>query len=415
MRPRRNHIDVAISKTVLFGLVTACLTTVYLTIVVGIGTAIGVREQPSLALSLIGALVAAAVFQPVRERIERLANRLVYGKRAAPYEVLAQFSRHLATTYPSSDLLLRMARLLAEGTGAVGVEVWLRSGDGPRRVAIWPQTVAPSGSRAPRANVRSVPVQHHGEVLGTLAVHTRPSSPLTPTDERLLADLAGQAGLILRNARLIEDLRTSRERLITARDAERRRLEGDIRERVERRLAAVAAALDFQQTAVETPEERQAVTQLRQETANTLSQLQDLARGVYPRLLTAGGLVAALEAHSRSAELAVDVETDNLGRDAQDVEAAAYFCCLEALQNVAKHARARRVVVRISHDGGRLGFAVNDDGIGFDPASTGRGSGLQNIADRAEALGGHVRVSSSPGHGTMVTGWLPSSPAESAP
>jgi signal transduction histidine kinase len=412
---RRYDIDVVISKTVLFGLVTACITTVYLAIVVGVGTAIGLRGQPSLALSLIGALVAAAVFQPMRERVEQLANRLVYGKRAAPYEVLAQFSRHLATTYPSSDLLPWMARLLAAGTGAVGAVVWLGVGDGLRRVAAWPDSVAPSSSRAPRTQVRTALVQHHGEVLGSLAVHTRPGSPLTPTDERLLADLAGQAGLILRNARLIEDLRTSRERLITARDAERRRLEGDIRERVERRLAAVAVALDFQQTAVETAEDRQAVLQLRQEANNALSQLQGLARGVYPRLLTDQGLVAALQAHSRSAELAVDIEADGLGRHAQDVEAAAYFCCLEALQNVAKHAGARRVVVRLWHDEGRLRFGVSDDGVGFDPMSTSRGSGLQNIADRAEALGGCVEVRSSPGHGTVVSGWLPSSTVERAP
>jgi signal transduction histidine kinase len=414
-RLRLHDIDVVISKTVLFGLITACITTVYLTIVVGLGTVIGSRERPSLALSLIGALVAAAVFQPVRERVERLASRLVHGRRAAPYEVLAQFSRRLATTYSSTDLLPRMARLLADGTGAAGAEVWLRSGDGLRRVAAWPDTDAPSGSRAPRTDVRSVLVQHHGEVLGSLAVHTRPGSPLTPTEERLLADLAGQAGLILRNARLIEDLRTSRERLITARDAERRRLEGDIRERVERRLAAVAAALDFQQTAVETSEERRAVTQLRQETADALSQLQGLARGVYPRLLTDQGLVAALQAHSRTAEMAVDIEAAGLGRHSQDVEAAVYFCCLEALQNVAKHAGARRVVVRLSQGGGRLRFGVSDDGVGFDPASTGRGSGLQNIADRAEALAGRVEVSSSPGHGTVVGGWLPSSPVERAP
>lgn len=412
---RLYHVDVVVSKTVLFGLVTAVVTSLYLMIVVGLGTAIGSRRQPSLALSLVGALVAAAVFQPVRERVVRLANRLVYGVRAAPYEVLAQFSRQLATTYPSSDLLPRMARLLADATGAAGVEVWLRSVEGLRRVAAWPDTAAVPRPRAPRPDVRTVPVQHHGEVLGSLAVHTRPGSPLTPPEERLLADLAGQVGLILRNARLIEDLRTSRERLITVRDAERRRLEGDIHERVERRLAAVAALLEIQQTTVETSKERQAVTQLRQETANALAELQGLARGVYPRLLADQGLVAALQAHSRSAELAVDIEADGLGRHAQDVEAAVYFCCLEALQNATKHARARRVVVTLSHGGGRLRFGVNDDGIGFEAASTGRGCGLQNIADRAEALGGRVEVSSSPGQGTVVNGWLPSSPVEAAP
>jgi signal transduction histidine kinase len=203
--------------------------------------------------------------------------------------------------------------------------------------------------------------------------------------------------------------------LVTARDAERRRLERDIRERVERRLAAVAAALDTQRMAVETNEERQVVTQLQRESASALSQLQDLAHGVYPPLLADQGLVTALHAHTRTFALTVNIEADDLGRGAQDVEAAAYFCCLEALQNVVKHARARRVVVTLSQSVDRLRFDVEDDGAGFDVSSTSRGSGLQNMADRAEALGGCVEVSSSPGRGTLVSGWLPASPVERAP
>ena len=248
-----------------------------------------------------------------------------------------------------------------------------------------------------------------------LAVHMRPGSSLTAPDERLLTDLAGQAGLILRNAKLIEALRTSRERLVTARDAERRRLERDIHVRVERRLATVAAALDSQGTAVQSPQERRVVVELRRECATAMSQLQDLARGVYPPLLADQGLVAALDAHTRTLALTVNIVADCLGRLAQDVEAAAYFCCLEALQNVVKYARARRVVLTLWLSVDRLQFGVDDDGVGFDLASTRRGAGLQNMADRAEALGGFVWVRSAPGNGTRVSGWLPSSPVERAP
>src|SRR5215472_14635669 len=146
-----------------------------------------------------------------------------------------------------------------------------------------------------------------------------------------------------------------------------------------------------------------------------MSQLQDLARGVYPPVLADQGLVAALDAHARTLALTVNIVAGSLGRLAQDVEAAAYFCCLEALQNVVKYARARRVVVALSLSADRLQFGVDDDGVGFDPASTRRGAGLQNMADRAEALGGFVEVRSSPGNGTRVSGWLPSSPVERAP
>jgi signal transduction histidine kinase len=248
-----------------------------------------------------------------------------------------------------------------------------------------------------------------------LAVHTRPGSRLTAAGARLLTDLAGQAGLILRNVKLIEELRTSRERLVTARDAERRRLEHDIRVRVERRLASVAAALDDQRTGAQTAEERWVVAELQKECASARSQLQDLARGVYPPLLADQGLVAALHAHTRTLALRVNIVAGGLGQLAQDVEAAAYFCCLEALQNVVKYARAQRVVLTLSQSVDRLQFGVDDDGVGFDVASTRRGAGLQNMADRAEALGGFVEVRSSPGIGTRVSGWLPSSPVERAP
>jgi signal transduction histidine kinase len=414
VRFRSRDINVVVSKAILWGMATAFITALYLAVVIGFGVAISSQMSANLALSVVAAIVAAGVFQPAREQVERLANRLVYGKRAAPYEVLAQFSRDLATLYPSSDLLPRMARLLADGIGGAGAEIWLRSANGMRPVAGWPEHAAHLGSRHMRLDTRTVAVQHQGEVLGMLAVHMRPGSPLTAPDERLLTDLAGQAGLILRNAKLIEELRTSRERLVTARDAERRRLERDIHERVERRLATVAAALDSQWATAQSPEERRVVTELRQECANARSQLQDLARGVYPPLLADQGLVAALDAHAHTLALTVNIVSGGVGRLAQDVESAAYFCCLEALQNVAKYAQARGVVVMISLSADRLQFGVDDDGIGFDQAATRRGAGLQNMADRAQALGGFVEVHSSPGNGTRVRGWLPASPVERA-
>jgi signal transduction histidine kinase len=363
------------------------------------------------------------VFQPVRERIERLTRRLVFGKRATPYEVLARFSERLAAIHPTEEILPGMARLLAEGTGSARAEVWLRFDEGQRLVASWPrEEVGPERVEAPcleqpdqQAHRRAVLVRHHGEVLGALATHVRPGLQLTPPEEKLLADLAGQAGLVLHNARLVEDLRRSRERLITAQDAERRRLERDIREQVERPLAAVAAALDCPQPLVQTDEERQIVTELRAETARALTELQDLARGVYPPLLAGDSLAAALLAHVRGLPMPITIEADGVGRLRQDVEAAAYFCCLEALQNVAKHAKAGRVRVSLSQRLPRLEFRVDDDGVGFEPSLTTRGSGLQNMADRAEALGGTVRVTSTPGRGTTVTGWLPALTEEPSP
>ncbi len=423
LKYRLYDIDVVISKTVIYGTLAVFITTVYVALVVGVGTAVGVQGTRSLALSILGAAVVAAVFQPVRERVERLARRLVFGKRSTPYEVLARFSERMAAIHPTEDVLPGMARLLAEGTGSARAEVWLRFGEQQHMVARWPREESgPERQRAPdtelpdsRADTCTVLVRHHGEVLGALAVRMRPGFQLSPPEEKLLADLAGQAGLVLRNARLVEDLRRSRERLITARDAEQRRLERDIRERVARPLSAVAAVLDCPPPLVGTDEERQIITELRAETASALIELHDLARGVYPPLLASDGLAAALRAHVGALPLPVTIEADGVGRLQHDVEAAVYFCCLEAMQNVSKHAKARRVRVSLSKRPSRLEFRVDDDGVGFQPAPTTRGSGLQNMADRAEALGGTVLVSSAVGRGTTVTGWLPALTVESMP
>nr|MBA3551838.1 sensor histidine kinase [Actinomycetota bacterium] len=138
-----------------------------------------------------------------------------------------------------------------------------------------------------------------------------------------------------------------------------------------------------------------------------LQDLRDLARGIYPPLLADQGLVAALSSQARKGVLPVDVEVDSIGRYPQEAEAAVYFCALEALQNVAKYSGASRATLRLSADDGHLSFAVSDDGRGFDPATTAKGSGLTNMADRLAALGGELEINSSPGGGTVVGGRVP--------
>ena len=146
---------------------------------------------------------------------------------------------------------------------------------------------------------------------------------------------------------------------------------------------------------------------LQSDAQSALENLRDLARGIYPPLLADQGLGAALTAQARKASLPVEVETDGLGRYPQEAEAAVYFCCLEAMQNIAKYAGATNVHVRLEVSGGHLTFEVTDDGRGFDPERTPMGAGLQNMADRLAALGGTIEVRSQPGQGTTVSGRLP--------
>jgi signal transduction histidine kinase len=240
------------------------------------------------------------------------------------------------------------------------------------------------------------------------------NDPMTPAKERLIRDLAAQAGLVLRNAKLIEDLRASRQRLVAAQDQERRRIERNIHDGAQQQLVALAVKLKLADALVGRDEERAhaMLADLQVETNQTLEDLRDLARGIYPPLLADKGLAAALENQSRKSTVPVSVETDGIGRYPQEAEAAVYFSCLEALQNVAKYAGATKATVRLAQTNGSLTFEVSDDGIGFDPAAASRGSGLQGIADRLAALGGELEVRSAPGDGTTVAGRLPISRRE---
>ncbi|MFN2452535.1 MAG: histidine kinase, partial [Candidatus Dormibacteria bacterium] len=267
---------------------------------------------------------------------------------------------------------------------------------------------------------RAVAVRHQGELLGALSVRKRSGELLTPIEEKLLDDLAHQAGLVLRNVGLtadlqarLADLRASRQRLVAAQDEERRRLERNLHDGAQQHLVAIKVKLGLAELfAVKDPARTAGLLeQLKGDTDETLQTLRDLARGIYPPLLAEQGLVVALEAQARKATLPVHIEASGVGRYPQELEAAVYFCCLEALQNVQKYAGATRAMVIIKDGDGRLEFAINDDGGGFDVGATRRGTGLQNMVDRLEALGGGMELRSAPGEGTALTGRIPSGAA----
>jgi len=388
-------------------------------------------------LSILATAVVAIAFQPVRTRVQRVANRLVYGKRAEPYEVLSQFSERVAGTEATEKVLPTTARVLAEGTGATRADVWLRVGSRLVREASWPdgnettlKRVTLTGDELPELPevTRAVPVRHQGELLGALALAKAPGDPLKPPEEKLLEDLASQAGLVLRNvgltadleaqleeiSRQARDLRSSRQRIIEAQDAERRKLEKNIHDGAQQHLVALAVKLKLAKSLTEkdAAKARAMLQELQGETTDALDTLRDLARGIYPPLLEEQGVAAAIEAQAKKGTLPVTVEAGDFGRATLEAEGTIYFCCLEALQNAAKYANASRVTVRLARSDGDLRFSVEDDGDGFDPATQPLGSGLQNMKDRVDALGGSVEVSSAPGRGTTVSGRVPAKELE---
>jgi signal transduction histidine kinase len=422
LRYRLLDIDLLINRTVVYGLLATALTAVYVGLVVGVGTLIGRRV--SSFLTVAAAAAVALLFQPLRARAQRLSNRLVYGERATPYQVLSEFADRMAGTYGQEDVLPQMASVLALGTGATRVDVWLRVGDSIRPAAVWPAdariaTAMPlaDGPSLPPFDgaTRAVPVRHGDELLGALTLQKPPNEPLSSTEDALVQDVASQAGLVLRNVRLtaelqasVDELRASRRRLVDAQDEERRKIERNLHDGAQQRLVALTVQLGLLGRTADAPDAVRAMAeQLQTGLREALDELRDLARGIYPPLLADQGLAVALEAQARKAAITTTVQPNGIGRYPREIEAAVYFCTLEALQNVAKYAEATAVTVRLREEDGRLAFEIRDDGKGFDPGATSYGTGMQGMADRLDAIGGTFEVRSSPGTGTSVFGDVP--------
>jgi signal transduction histidine kinase len=430
LRYRLFDIDVVINRALLFGALAVFIAAVYGGVVVGVGALVGSRANP--ILSAAAAAIVALAFQPARSRAQRFADRLVYGERAAPYEVLSEFSERLGNVYATNELLPRMTSALAAGTGAVRADAWIRIGDELVPEATWPHDAEPlppiaaaedDAGEVSATGMRE-PIRHQGELLGALSIVKRPGESLTPTEEKLVRDLAGQAGLVMRNVSLteqlmdhIEQLRASRQRLVNAQDEERRKLERNLHDGAQQQLVALSVKLRLAEAlAARDPEKTQAMlSDLQTETGQAIEDLRDLARGIYPPLLADKGLVAALEAQARKSPIATSVSAENVQRYPQQMEVAVYFCTLEALNNVAKYSGASSAGVRLAQSNGDLTFEVFDNGAGFDTERTSYGTGLRGMADRIEVIGGVLEVRSAPGKGTSITGRIPTDVLPSEP
>jgi signal transduction histidine kinase len=408
---------------------------VYVVVVLGGGAFIGRTDSPSLLLSVLATVAVALLFAPVQASFERVAARMGYGAAATPYDVLSRFSETVTGGDAAGQLPARMSMILAQGTGAQWAQVWLSVSDRLTLAATWP--VDPEQDRLPPsrqldeagaavAGRRALPVRHGGQLLGVLRLQERPGLALTAVEERLFAGLAAQAGLVLRLVALraelesrhqeltarAEELRASRRRMIEAQDAERRRLERDIHDGAQQHLVALTVNLRLAQTiAVRSPERAARVLSEQADAAGVaIETLALLSRGIYPELLADEGLVPALRSAVAANAIPVTIDTVSVARFSAPVEAALYFCCMEAVQNAAKHSGASAVSVHFHQDQGCCRLTIMDKGAGFDPGNaiaTGAGTGLVNMRDRLDAVGGTVSVASQSGVGTTVTATIP--------
>jgi signal transduction histidine kinase len=351
---------------------------------------------------------------------------------AAMTVVLGRAAWFALAAVPVAVLVVFIQRRLAQGAvaglvielGGRGAAVDLRGalsralGDPSLALAYW----YPAGSRYVDSGGRPVELPEAGTGRGSTVIERdgRPVAavihdPALQYNTALVDSVCAAAGLSLDNERLaaelrarLVDLQASRARLVQTADTERRRIERNLHDGAQQQLVALKISLGLaRQLVTSLPEAAGLLAQTEQQAADALEELRELARGIYPPLLADLGLPAALEAQARKAALPVTIEAPSVGRYPQQIEAAVYFCVLEALQNVAKYAQASAARVSLRHDGRCLAFTVEDDGTGFDLASTPKGTGLQGISDRLGALGGSIDISSTPGHGTRVTGRVP--------
>jgi signal transduction histidine kinase len=434
---------------------SAVVAAIYLVIVLSLGNAPGSPEDRRiLGMSMLAAAVAAIGFLPARGRLMASATRFVYGTREAPGEALRTFGSRMTRAVAMDELLLQLAESLRKSMQLTCAEIYTGLGDVLERAVSVPDAdpksivltdrerpvVARAGVSGSawasvwlpslldgreQAQLRVAPISHAGELLGLIVVE-RPdrSDVFTDEDDRVLTELARQAGLAFHNSQLdsalqttldvlrkqADELRESRARIVASGDAERRRVERNLHDGAQQHLVALAINIRLTRDIVaEDPEGAgEMLGQLAEDVQATIKELRELAHGIYPPLLADNGLGDALRAAASRSPLTVRVAVaDEVGRYPAEVEAAIYFSCLEALQNAAKYAEGATVDLRLWTESGGLLFSVADDGPGFDAAAARWGHGYVNMADRLGAIGGTVRWDSRPGHGSIVSGSVP--------
>ncbi len=449
------RIDSLLAHTVSLAGLSGVVAGVYLLIVVGLGRVPTDRERPLLGLSMLAAAVAALLYLPARERLARFSNRMVYGEREAPDQVVKTFGSRLSRSIPLDELLLQVAESLCKSLSLTSAEIWKGSGgtleravsvpdappvritlnpneaavvaragvSGPAWVRVWLSSLLAGREDAP---LRVAPIIHSGHLLG-LIVAVRPASGdvFKEDDERTLTELARQVGLALHNVQLdsalqssldevrrqAEELRASRSRIVAAADAARRQIERNLHDGAQQHLVALAVNLRLARQVVDRdlPAARDMLEQLSSDIQEAVQELRNLAHGIYPPLLVDRGLPEALSAAAARSARPTRVQAEVARRYPPELEAAVYFCCLEAMQNAGKHAgEGSTVTVRVWEEAGALLFEVTDDGAGFDPAKRDEpGAGFVNMGDRVGAIGGTFGVQSAIGHGTRVSGRVP--------
>ncbi len=411
LRYRLWDIDIVINRTLVYGSLTALIVAMYVLIVGSAGALL--QTGGSLLVSLFATGIVATSFQPLRERLQRRVNRLMFGERDDPYAVLGRLSQRLEVVVASQSVLPTIVETVAEALKLPYAAIALKEGDSLKTAAEYTRASTSAPERKAAGELEILPLVYQLETMGQLILAPRaPGEQFSQTDRRLLETIARQAGIAAYNVRLTQDLQRSRERLVTTREEERRRLRRDLHDGLGPVLASMSFKLDAIHNLIENDPQtaRNTVTDLKAQVQSALDDIRRIAYDLRPPALDELGLVGALReqisAYNQSSTLQVALEApQNIPQLRAAVEVAAFRIAMEAMTNVARHANARHCQVRLSV-GDTLFLEIGDDGRGISGKAR-AGVGLSSMRERAEELGGTCAVETQPEQGTRVLVQLP--------
>jgi two-component system, NarL family, sensor kinase len=389
LQRRLYDIQLAVNRSLTYGALWVAIAALYAVTVGGIGAML--QQRGAHWLPWLAAGVVAVTFAPLRDALQAAANRLTYGQWSQPSEVLAATARRLGDASDVPALLTE----LVEGVGAA-LElsyVAITAPDG--------RTLAERGTQPDL--VDELPMTSYGAPVGVLSWAQR---PLREADHTLLADLARQLGTVVHAAGLLENVRTARERLVLAREEERRRLRRDLHDGLGPALAGLTLQVDTVRNQVTDQHTDHDLLTLRSGIQSTVLDVRRIVEGLRPAALDDLGLAEAVRQLGLHTDPPVTVEAADLPRLPAATEVAAYRVVQEALTNVSRHAHANRVCVRLHRSADELVVEVTDDGTGVVLPRT-DGVGLGSMRSRAEEIGGSFELVATPGTGTRVTTRLP--------
>ena len=402
LRYRLWDIDILLNRTLVYGSFSACVIAIYVVVVGYLGALF--RTGGNLAISLIATGIVALLFQPLRGWLQRSVNRLLYGQRDEPYLVVTRLSQRVESSLAHETILPTIVETVAQALKLPHAAIALREGNEQVTVA----TYGTSSGEALR-----LPLIYQAEPIGELILSPRtPGDAWTPADRRLLDELARQAGVAARAVRLTSDLQRSRERLVLAREEERRRLRRDLHDGLGPTLGNLTLQLDAVDDLIEDDPlaAHDLVVKVKQQTQLAIGEIRRLVDDLRPPALDELGLVTALReqaAHyNQLGGLLVEVDApESLPSLPAAVEVAAYRIAVEGVRNAARHAEARRCAIRLRLDDG-LTVEIVDDGKGV-AAQARTGVGIGSMRERAGELGGVCVIEPLPAGGTRVFARLP--------